>query len=110
MNYNFNANFYTHYNLTNLIINNLINRGTINHPIDQIVSNKYPVGTPVVDGYVFRGWDKNTQTVEGRLTNDFSSSEQTRGIPQCQPVVVGRPVLPSNALEVCVWGSKRLRI
>lgn len=102
------SNVENRYNLTNAIdnmINNLINIGIVNEPIDQIIS-RYSDGIPVVDGYVFNGWDENPVFVTGQLTNEtvFHTEEV---IPICHPIVVGKPVFPEWALEVCfIYGQQ----
>lgn len=102
---------YNNYNLTNVIntlINNLNNHRIFNHPIDQIVSRD-PVGIPVVDGYVFNGWDEDPVVVPGVLTNEtncYFGEEEV--IPNGKPVTIGRPVYPSWALDVCVIGGRRI--
>ena len=89
------------------MINHFNNYRIINHPIEQIVSNNYTVGLPVVDGYVFCGFDNNPPIVTGNFSDDFNSISQEIGIPIGKPVVVARPVFPSWAFDVCViYGRK----
>lgn len=111
-NYNINnINNINNYNLTNAVnnlINNLNNHRILNHPIDQIVSRD-PVGIPVVDGYVFNGWDKDPAVVRGKLINEcYCIFTRVDKIPIGEPVVVGRPIFPPWALDVCVIGGRLL--
>lgn len=102
---------YNNYNLTNAVntlINNLNNHRILNHPIDQIVQRD-TVGVPVVDGYVFNGWDEDPVVVHGCLTNEtncYFGEEEV--IPIGKPVTTGRPVFPRWALDVCVIGGRRV--
>lgn len=106
---NYNSN--NHYNFTNLInnlINNLNNHRIIDHPIDQIVPRDR-VGIPVVDGYVFNGWEEDPVIVRGKLTNEtnfyFGEGEV---IPIGKPVTIGRPVFPSWTLDVYLICGRRV--
>lgn len=101
-NRNVNNEYYYNYNLENAI-NNMIN-----HPIEQIVSNKHPVCVPIVDGYVFCGLDNNPPLVNGKFSNDLDVVSQETGVPYGKPVVIGRPVFPAWALDVCVIGGRRI--
>ena len=95
-------------NVINNLIDNFSNYNIINHPIDQIINNKYPRGVPVVDGYVFNGWDENPPVVLGRFSNDLNFVTHHENIPRGQSVVIGRPVFPTWALDVCVIGGRRI--
>jgi hypothetical protein len=89
-------------NVINNLINNFNNHRIINHPIDQIIPN--PVGIPVVDGYIFDGWDEDPIVVRGQLTNETNCYFGEEVIPVGKPVAVGRPIFPSWALDVCyMW-------
>ena len=99
-----NYNNLTNDNLSNAInnlINNFNNHRIINHPIEQIIP-KYPVGIPVVDGYIFNGWDENPIVVTGQLTNETNYYFGEEEIPVGEPATVGRPIFPPWALDVCV--------
>lgn len=105
-------NNYNNINLENAI-NNLINNFNthriINHPIEQIVTRKVPRGVPIVDGYVFSGWDVNPPIVSGRLVNDSPSFFVPEGeVSEGNPIVVGRPIFPAWAFDVCVIGGRRI--
>ena len=69
------------------------NHRIINHPIEQIIP-KNPVGIPVVDGYIFNGWDKDPVVVRGQLTNETNCYFGEELVPLCIPVAVGRPIFP----------------
>lgn len=110
-NRNVNNEYYYNRNIENAInnmINNFNNHRIINHPIEQIVSNKHPICVPIVDGYVFCGFDKNPHLVNGKFSNDMDFVSQETGIPIGEPVVIGRVVFPSWALNVCVIGGRRI--
>ena len=92
-------------NAINNLINNFNNHRIINHPIDQIIP-KNPVGIPVVDGYVFNGWDKDPIVVRGQLTNETNCYFGEELVPMGKPVAVGRPIFPPWALDVCVIGGR----
>lgn len=113
-NYNIN-NIRTNDNINNdnlrIAINNLINNfnihNIINHPVEQITP-KNPVGIPVVDGYVFNGWDEDPIVVSGQLTNETNCYFGEELVPMGKPVAVGRPIFPPWALDVCVIGGRRV--
>lgn len=108
---NIRTNDINNQNLTNAInnlINNFNNHRILNHPIDQIVT-RVPVSIPVVDGYVFNGWDEDPVVVKGQLTNEtncYFGEEEV--VPIGKPVTIGKPVFPSWALDVCVIGGRRV--
>lgn len=92
-------------NAINNLINNFNNHRIINHPIEQIIP-KNPAGIPVVDGYVFNGWDKDPIVVRGQLTNETNCYFGEELVPMGKPVAVGRPIFPPWALDVCVIGGR----
>mgnify|MGYP000912626158 CR=1 FL=1 len=98
INLNRNVNNEYYYNNLVNIFNNIINQIIINHP----------VSVPIVDGYVFCGFDKNPPLVNGKFSNDMDFVYQETGIPRCKPVVIGRAVFPKWALDVCVIGGRRI--
>lgn len=100
-NNNFVHNFIDH------IMNN-INLNNLNINIDQIIS-RVSIGIPIVDGYIFNGWDKDPIIVNGTLTNEaFEYTTNEENIPVCEPVVIGRPIFPKDALNVCVMICTRI--
>jgi hypothetical protein len=100
----FNNNNNNNDNLTN-IINNLMynfnNHNIIDNPIDQITPCPTN-GIPVVDGYIFNGWDINPKIVRGSLINESVSYFNEEIIPVGSPVVIGSPIFPPWALDVCI--------
>jgi len=98
-----NYNYNYHYNLTTAI-NNLIddfnNHGILDHPIDQIIPRE-PIGIPVVDGYVFDGFDNDPIVVKGQLTNETNCYSGEEVVPVGEPVTIGRPVFSSWVLDLC---------
>ena len=102
------SDYLRHNNVINNLINNFNNHNVINHPIDQIVTLN-PSGIPVVDGYVFNGWDTDFKLVRGQLTNEslYNSGEE-EVVSVGVPIVVGRPIFPPWALEVCVMIGKKI--
>ena len=106
-NSNINNEYYHNYNLQvaiNNMINNLNNHNIVNHPIDQIIYNKHPVGVPIVDGYVFCWFREDVPVVNGKFSNDYTRVPQETGIPCCEHVCVGRPLFrfPWRDEEICV--------
>ena len=84
----------------NRMINNFNNHRIINRPIDQLLPN--PVGIPIVDGYIFDGWDEDPMVVRGQLTNETNYHFGEELIPVGKPVTIGRPIFPRWAFDVCV--------
>lgn len=93
-------------NAINNLINNFNNHRIINHPIDQIIP--IPVGIPVVDGYIFDGWDEDPVVVRGQLVNETNYHFGEEGIPVGRPVTVGRPILPSWGLDACIICGRKI--
>jgi hypothetical protein len=94
-------------NAINNLINNFNNHRIINHPIEQIIP-KDPVGIPVVDGYVFNGWDEDPIVVRGQLINETNYYFGEEEIPVGEPATVGRPIFPPWALDVCVIIGRKI--
>lgn len=98
-------------NYFNHILNN-INLNNINLNNINVIQNisRGSIGIPIVDGYIFNGWDKDPILVNGILTNEafaeYTTSEED--IPVCEPVVIGRPIFPIDALNVGVMICTRI--
>jgi hypothetical protein len=75
----------------NNIIDQFTNHSIVNNPIEQITTSD-TIGIPVVEGYCFQGYSRNNIRVRGYPCENISYSI-LEGVPVCEEVVVGRPVL-----------------
>lgn len=89
----------------NNLNNNFNNHAIITHPIEQIVKID-SISIPVVDGYIFNGWDKEFVIIYGQITNESNWEFDEEIVPIGKPVVVGRPIFPPWALRVCVISGR----